>query len=44
MESGFIADRAALGVELQSRWVEGKPTPRFFFEGVRGCRDENLFL
>jgi hypothetical protein len=35
MESGFMVDRAGIGSDLQGRWVEGDPIPRFFFDGVK---------
>ena len=35
MESGFMADRMGGGTDLQARWVEGEPIPRFFFDGVK---------
>jgi hypothetical protein len=35
MESGFMMDHAHGSGELQARWLEGKPVPRFFFDGVK---------
>ena len=35
MEPGFMADRAGGATDLQARWVEGEPIPRFFFDGVK---------
>jgi hypothetical protein len=35
MESGFMLDRGAGPIDVQARWLEGAPTPRFFFDGVK---------
>ena len=35
MASGFMADRTIFDTDLQARWVEGDPIPRFFFDGVK---------
>jgi hypothetical protein len=35
MESGFMLDRAPGGANLQSKWLEGPPTPSFFLPGGR---------
>jgi hypothetical protein len=35
MESGFMVDRAGGAANLQAKWVEGEPTPRFWFHGVK---------
>jgi hypothetical protein len=32
MVPGFIRDRAAGGANLQSKWVEGTPTPSVWFD------------
>lgn len=35
MESGFMVDRAGGAANLQAKWVEGEPTPRFWLHGVK---------
>ena len=35
MEPGFMIDRGGGPRDQQVRWVEGEPTPRFWFGGVK---------
>ena len=35
MEPGFMLERGGGPHDQQVRWVEGEPTPRLFFSGVK---------
>jgi uncharacterized protein DUF6487 len=42
MEPGFMLERGGGPHDQQVRWVEGEPTPRLFFSGVKLERREPM--